>query len=83
MVRSQDGGSNQVLDQEMAVDPDYYIDQQLKQPILRLFENVLEDAEKQTPGLWVCGNYKSGVAFPDCVTFGYEHAKEVAAFLDN
>ena len=43
----------------------------------------LEDAEKQTPGLWVCGNYKSGVAFPDCVTFGYEHAKEVAAFLDN
>ena len=36
-----------VLDQEMAVDPDYYIDQQLKQPILRLFENVLDDAEKQ------------------------------------
>merc|ERR1719460_3233742 len=36
-----------VLDQEMAVDPDYYIDQQLKQPLLRLFENVLDDAEKQ------------------------------------
>ena len=41
----------------------------------------LEDAEKTTPGLYVCGNYKSGVAFPDCVTFGYDHAKEVAAFL--
>jgi DNA polymerase delta subunit 1 len=36
-----------VLDQECSVDPDYYIDQQLKQPVLRLFENVLEDAEKQ------------------------------------
>ena len=36
-----------VLDQEMAVDPDYYIDQQLKLPVLRLFENVLDDAEKQ------------------------------------
>ena len=37
----------EVLDQEMAVDPDYYIDQQLKLPVLRLFENVLDDAEKQ------------------------------------
>ncbi|KAL7537907.1 hypothetical protein ACHAWF_005939 [Thalassiosira exigua] len=33
-------------------------------------------------GLWVCGNYRSGVAFPDCVTFGYEHAKVVKAYLD-
>lgn len=31
----------------------------------------LERAEKKTPGLWVCGNYRSGVAFPDCVEFGY------------
>ena len=42
----------------------------------------LEKAEKNTPGLWICGNYRSGVAFPDCVTFGYEHAKVVKQFLD-
>ena len=33
-------------------------------------------------GLWICGNYRSGVAFPDCCTFGYEHAKVVKAYLD-
>lgn len=44
--------------------------------------NQLEMAERSTPGLWICGNYRSGVAFPDCVTFGYEQAKKVKAFLD-
>ncbi|VEU36621.1 unnamed protein product [Pseudo-nitzschia multistriata] len=42
----------------------------------------LEEAEAKHPGLWVCGNYRTGVAFPDCVTFGYEKAKEVKSFLD-
>lgn len=42
----------------------------------------LEEAEKKTPGLWICGNYRSGVAFPDCVTFGYEQAKVVQEFLN-
>jgi oxygen-dependent protoporphyrinogen oxidase len=41
----------------------------------------LEDAESKLPGLWVCGNYRTGVAFPDCVTYGYEHAKVVKRFL--
>ena len=42
----------------------------------------LEEAESKLPGLWICGNYRTGVAFPDCVTFGYEKAKEVKSFLD-
>ena len=42
----------------------------------------LEAAEAKAPGLWVCGNYRSGVAFPDCCTFGYEHAKLVKQYLD-
>jgi oxygen-dependent protoporphyrinogen oxidase len=31
----------------------------------------------------VCGNYKTGVAFPDCVTFGYEHARVVQEYLSS
>eukprot|EP00560_Eucampia_antarctica_P003369 CAMPEP_0197832294 /NCGR_PEP_ID=MMETSP1437-20131217/14132_1 /TAXON_ID=49252 ORGANISM="Eucampia antarctica, Strain CCMP1452" /NCGR_SAMPLE_ID=MMETSP1437 /ASSEMBLY_ACC=CAM_ASM_001096 /LENGTH=523 /DNA_ID=CAMNT_0043435597 /DNA_START=293 /DNA_END=1864 /DNA_ORIENTATION=+ len=42
----------------------------------------LDEAESKTPGLWICGNYRSGVAFPDCVTFGYDHAKVVKNYLD-
>ena len=51
-------------------------------PTHRLMEE-LEVAERQTPGLWVCGNYRSGVAFPDCVTFGYDQAKAVQEYLSN
>lgn len=42
----------------------------------------LEAAESKLDGLWVCGNYRTGVAFPDCVTFGYDHAKTVQEFLE-
>jgi oxygen-dependent protoporphyrinogen oxidase len=42
----------------------------------------LEEAEAKIPGLWVCGNYRTGVAFPDCVTFGYDHAKVVKEYLE-
>ena len=42
----------------------------------------LAEAEAKLPGLWVCGNYRSGVAFPDCVTFGYDHAKVVKEYLE-
>lgn len=44
----------------------------------------LEAMEKKVEGggIWICGNYRSGVAFPDCVTFGYEHAQVVKDYLD-
>lgn len=42
----------------------------------------LEIAESKHPGLWVCGNYRTGVAFPDCVTFGYDHAMIVKSYLE-
>mmetsp|Transcript_53784 Transcript_53784/g.64889 ORF Transcript_53784/g.64889 Transcript_53784/m.64889 type:complete len:710 (+) Transcript_53784:119-2248(+) len=41
----------------------------------------LNEIEKDVDGLWVCGNYRTGVAFPDCVTFGYDHAKLVIDYL--
>ena len=37
----------------------------------------------QVPGLWVCGNFRSGVSIPDCVAFGRSQAKVVADFLVN
>ena len=40
------------------------------------------ESKNEGGGLWVCGNYRSGVAFPDCVTFGYDHAKVVKEYLD-
>lgn len=47
---------------------------------LELMEK-LDALEKEMDGLWVCGNYRTGVAFPDCVTFGYDHAKTVIDHL--
>jgi oxygen-dependent protoporphyrinogen oxidase len=41
----------------------------------------LKAAEDKIPGVWVCGNFRSGVAFPDCVTFGYEQAMQVEKYL--
>ncbi len=40
----------------------------------------MEDANAMG-GLWVCGNYRTGVAFPDCVNFGYDQANRVAMHL--
>lgn len=44
--------------------------------------SALEEAEATVDGLWICGNYRTGVAFPDCVTYGYNHARVVQDYLD-
>lgn len=43
--------------------------------------SALEQAEAGVAGLWICGNYRTGVAFPDCVNYGYNHAKVVGEYL--
>lgn len=49
----------------------------------RKLVSKIESLEKKISGLYICGNYRTGVAFPDCVTFGYEHAKIVKDYLQS
>jgi len=44
--------------------------------------NQMNEAVKKTPGLFLGGNYKTGVAFGDCVQYGADVAKEVLSFVD-
>jgi len=49
---------------------------------LEMMDELTElEKKNEGGGLWICGNYRSGVAFPDCVTFGYEHAKIVKEYI--
>ena len=41
----------------------------------------IEDEEKDIDGVWICGNWRTGVAFPDCVTFGYEMSATIVDYL--
>jgi len=47
---------------------------------LKLMEKV-ENAVKQEKGLFIGGNFRSGVAFGDCVQYGADVAKEVTSFV--
>ncbi len=42
----------------------------------------LEKVAKQNPGLFLGGNYRTGVAFGDCVQYGADVAKEVYLFVN-
>ncbi len=41
----------------------------------------LDAAEQRTPGLYLGGNYRTGVAFGDCVQYGLDQAAAVKAYL--
>ena len=43
----------------------------------------LERDEKNAPGLFLGGNYRTGVAFGDCVAYGLDEASKIASFLKN
>ena len=43
----------------------------------------VEDGCKNTPGLYLGGNYKTGVAFGDCVQYGVDIAKTVNTYLSS
>jgi oxygen-dependent protoporphyrinogen oxidase len=43
---------------------------------------ALEKDEKKCPGFFLGGNYRTGVAFGDCVAFGLNEAKRIAEYLE-
>lgn len=41
----------------------------------------LESGCKKVPGMFLGGNYRTGVAFGDCIQYGYDVANEATKFL--
>ena len=47
-----------------------------------LLQRLAED-EAKVPGFYLGGNYRTGVAFGDCVQFGWDEAAKVSKYLDS
>lgn len=43
--------------------------------------NVIDTCEARNPGLYLGGNYRTGVAFGDCVQFGLDQANTILDYL--
>lgn len=48
---------------------------------LTILQKVEEACTAKAPGLYLGGNYKTGVAFGDCIQYGVDVAKAVAQYL--
>ena len=48
---------------------------------LNILQKVEEACTTKAPGLYLGGNYKTGVAFGDCIQYGVDVAKTVAQYL--
>jgi oxygen-dependent protoporphyrinogen oxidase len=50
---------------------------------LELIAGVESAANEKAPGLFLGGNYKTGVAFGDCIQYGADVAKAAIEYLDS
>ena len=42
----------------------------------------LDSDKPNNPGLFLGGNYRTGVAFGDCIQYGVDVAKEVSSYVN-
>jgi len=50
---------------------------------LDILSSVENAASEKTPGLFLGGNYKTGVSFGDCIQYGFDISSTVKSYLGN